>query len=196
MSTAFNIPNITLTADIYWKHQPKEIRALQKLGMEAVDRWKTLALAGFQIDTQCMIYGWDPALVMAMRMSYGYVWYPSLLNASVVNPPGFKQADPNFPTYDPTNPPPGAIIVSIDARDYPEAPDLIAADEAAALAAGQRIGPFLFTDVQGFDIYANAPATSGVSPASVVTLSDGRTFDLIYTPGPFGFSIPHYRLRK
>lgn len=196
MSNVFDLPDITLTADIYWRHQPKEIRALEKLGLQGIEQWKELALAGFQIDTQCMIYGWDPPLVMAMRMSYGYVWYPSLLNANVVNPPGFKQANPNYPAYDPAKPPPGAIIVSVDAKDYPEAPDLVAADEAALEAASQQVGPFLFTDAQGFDIYANAPATSGQSPAKIVTLPDGRVFDLIYTPGPFGFSIPHYRLRK
>jgi hypothetical protein len=102
----------------YWAHQPPAVQALR--GMDEAAREAAamkLATQGYQIDVPIMVWGWDPYQTMLMRQQFGYTWVPSALMPPVEMAPGLQQAG-RVP-YDPTNPPFGAIIVSINPADYP-----------------------------------------------------------------------------
>lgn len=70
-----------------------------------------LANQGYSIDTQIMVWNWDPQMTMQVRENQGYSWVPSFGQSNVPVGPGVS--DPFEPTsYDPANPPPGSIKVS------------------------------------------------------------------------------------
>jgi hypothetical protein len=95
--------------DAYWAAQPAAVQQLrdipdpEKRGALATQ----LAAEGYKIDVPIMMWGWDPAKTMAMRVSDGYTWVPSAYQNPVEVAPGI-----NFPPgkpYDPNNPPPDSI---------------------------------------------------------------------------------------
>jgi hypothetical protein len=115
-------PGATLTSDIYWSAQPPAVRALRNSNGNVSpgdQQSKALALAtqGYKIDVPIMVWGWNPVCMMGMRKDYGYTWVPSALQPNIVIAPGLSM--PGVQAYDPKNPPPGSIIVSLDAKDYP-----------------------------------------------------------------------------
>ncbi len=70
-----------------------------------------LANQGYSIDTQIMVWGWDPQMTMTVRANQGYSWVPSYGQANIPIGPGLSMpGNPN--TYSPGNPPVGAIQVS------------------------------------------------------------------------------------
>jgi len=103
----------------YWLAQPPAVQALQSIS-DFQTRLATamqLATQGYTVDVPIMVWGWDPYLVMSQRQQYGYTWVPSALMAPVTMAPGVTQ--PGAIGYDPNNPPPGAIKVSLKLADYP-----------------------------------------------------------------------------
>jgi hypothetical protein len=105
----------------YWASQPPEI--LTAFGPastlsedDRTNRATVLAQQGFTIDIPIMVWNWDPYLVMTMRASYGYTWVPAALQPPITVAPGLS-----FPgaVYDPNNPPPGSIPVTVNIADYP-----------------------------------------------------------------------------
>jgi hypothetical protein len=70
-----------------------------------------LANQGYSIDTQIMVWGWDPQMTMQVRENQGYSWVPSYGQSNVPVGPGIS--DPYDPvSYNPASPPPGSIKVS------------------------------------------------------------------------------------
>lgn len=111
-------PEATLTPDIYWAAQPPQVRALRAMTSNEVGlAAKQLADQGFIIDVAIMVYQWDPVTVMGIRQQEGFTWVPSGNQPDIPVMPGLSV--PGLPTYDPNNPPPGSIKVSINAADYP-----------------------------------------------------------------------------
>jgi hypothetical protein len=99
--------------DAYWAAQPAAVQVLR--GMqddEAKDRLALqLAGQGYQIDTQIMVWNWDPQMTMQVRANQGYAWVPSFGQSNIPVGPGVS--DPFEPvSYNPGNPPPGSIRVS------------------------------------------------------------------------------------
>lgn len=170
--------------DAYWLSQPPEVRALrgtqptqaQQAGGASGwypmdndlrrDRAIQLAIKGYKIDTQIMVWGWDPFKVQSLRLSFGYKWVPNALQPPVQAAPGL--GGPGITPYDPNNPPGGAIKVSLDLDDYPPFdPPMKEAPAGVAIIPGSPIGmqtlgnlyysvpgdPFLdgmkFTEVRG-----------------------------------------------
>jgi hypothetical protein len=71
----------------------------------------SLANQGYSIDTQIMVWGWDPQMTMTMRENEGYSWVPSYGESNIPVGPGLSMpSDPT--TYNPADPPSGAIQVS------------------------------------------------------------------------------------
>ena len=71
----------------------------------------SLANQGYAIDTQIMVWGWDPQMTMTVRENQGYAWIPSYGQANISVGPGIS--DPyDTSTYNPASPPPGSIRVS------------------------------------------------------------------------------------
>lgn len=93
----------------YWPAQPPAVQALRSL-TDRAGAASRLATQGYLIDIPIMVWGWDPYLVMKMRQDYGYTWVPSALMSPVQLAPGL--VEPGLIPYDPSNPPPGAIIVT------------------------------------------------------------------------------------
>jgi hypothetical protein len=90
--------------DAYWAAQPPEVQKLRDIsGLAARSAMaQTLADQGFKIDTQIMVWGWDPMKTMAVRQMYGYSWTPSW----------GQKIEPT--QNDPSAPPPGTIAVNTD----------------------------------------------------------------------------------
>jgi hypothetical protein len=111
-------PQATLTDAIYWAHQPPAVQSLQTYsGNDIVAKAMGLATQGFTIDVPVMVWHWDPVCTMGYRQEYGYTWVPSALQAAPVIAPGISQ--PGTPSYNPSQPPAGSILVSLNAADYP-----------------------------------------------------------------------------
>jgi hypothetical protein len=99
--------------DAYWNAQPKAVQALRNMpdGEDKDQLALNLANQGYSIDTQIMVWGWDPQMTMTMRANEGYSWVPSYGQANIPVGPGLSM--PEDPTqYNPGNPPAGAIQVS------------------------------------------------------------------------------------
>jgi len=105
-------PEIT-EADAYWDAQPAAVQALRYMpdGQAKDDLALQLANEGYSIDTQIMVWGWDPQMTMQIRENQGYSWVPSYGSANIPVGPGLSMPGESD-TYDPSSPPPGAIIVS------------------------------------------------------------------------------------
>lgn len=100
-------------ADAYWAQQPAAVQALRDMPDSAAKDKLALSLAnqGYAIDTQIMVWGWDPQMTMTVRENQGYSWVPSYGQSNVPVGPGIS--DPFDPiSYDPASPPPGSIQVS------------------------------------------------------------------------------------
>jgi hypothetical protein len=100
-------------ADAYWAQQPAAVQVLR--GMPDDDAKEKLALSlanqGYSIDTQIMVWNWDPQMTMQVRENQGYSWVPSFGQSNVPIGPGLSM--PGVPnSYSPNSPPPGSIQVS------------------------------------------------------------------------------------
>lgn len=104
---------------IYWAAQHPELQALPAISdlSQRIATATQLAMKGFLVDTEIMVYGWDPYLTMVDRAEFGYTWVPSLLQAPPAIAPGVSE--PGVTAYDPNSPPPGSIKVSTNPSDYP-----------------------------------------------------------------------------
>lgn len=73
-----------------------------------------LPIAGtYSLDTQIMVWGWDPYMTTLMRIIQGYTWVPRFGGASVPVAPGLDGSvfNPPLPSYDPGKPPAGSIVL-------------------------------------------------------------------------------------
>ena len=100
-------------ADAYWAQQPAAVQVLR--GMPDDDAKEKLALSlanqGYSIDTQIMVWNWDPQMTMQVRENQGYSWVPSFGQSNVPIGPGLSM--PGVPnSYSPNSPPAGSIQVS------------------------------------------------------------------------------------
>jgi hypothetical protein len=100
-------------ADAYWDAQPVAVQALRNMPDGEAKNQLALSLAnqGYSIDTQIMVWGWDPQMTMTVRENQGYSWVPSYGQANIPVGPGLSMPD-DPTTYSPGNPPAGAIQVS------------------------------------------------------------------------------------
>lgn len=130
---------VTLTPDIYWDSQPIAVQALRAANDESVAA--DLAKQGYAIDHPIMVWGWDPVMVMILRLQEGYTWVPNAMQPNIPIGPGIENVW-NLPSYDPNNPPPGSIKVSVSASDYPPAirPAVVVPQNAPANKVGTKIG--------------------------------------------------------
>jgi hypothetical protein len=71
----------------------------------------SLANQGYPIDTQIMVWNWDPQMTMTVRENQGYAWVPSYGQSNIAVGPGLSMPE-NPSTYNPASPPPGSIRVS------------------------------------------------------------------------------------
>jgi hypothetical protein len=100
-------------ADAYWDAQPAAVQALRNMpdGPAKDQLALNLANQGYSIDTQIMVWGWDPQMTMTVRENQGYSWVPGYGQSNIPVGPGLSMPD-NPSNYNPGNPPPGAIQVS------------------------------------------------------------------------------------
>jgi len=90
--------------DAYWAAQPAAVQQLRNVSTLAgrSELAQSLTDEGYTVDTQIMVWGWDPMKTMSMRQQYGYSWAPA-----------WGQTE--TPTQnDSSSPPPGAIAVNTD----------------------------------------------------------------------------------
>lgn len=97
---------------IYWASKDPRLQKLTDIppnvgGVDPFADRKTGALAlateGLQVDTQTMVWGWDPYLVMILRQQFSVQTVPSLLNAGLIK----VSLDPaDYPAFAPAPPTP------------------------------------------------------------------------------------------
>ena len=110
----------------YRASRDPRIQALYTIA-DPMTRYNTalgLALKGLAIDNEIDVRGADPYLEMLFRENDGITWVPNVLQPNVapgVLPPGVTP-NPPFVPYDPTNPPPGSLLVSTDPAKFPPWP--------------------------------------------------------------------------
>ncbi|MGD1096970.1 MAG: hypothetical protein ABSB35_33885 [Bryobacteraceae bacterium] len=108
--TAAELANMT-PDEAYWAQQPPAVQALQYMPEDQrAAAGQALADQGYSIDVPIMVWGWDPMSTMIQRQIDGYAWVPAAQQSGVQNGPGLNV--PGSPSYDPDNPPAGAIPVS------------------------------------------------------------------------------------
>jgi hypothetical protein len=105
---------VTNEYEAYWASQPPQVQALMNLPTEAerLAMAHELADQGYLIDVPIMVWRWDPLSTMVVRRNQGFTWVPSANQNPVQVMPGLSY--PGLASYDPKNPPPGAIKVSTD----------------------------------------------------------------------------------
>ena len=116
--------------DAYWSSFPPAVRALRpmladltndKISLEAVqEKAFELAVAGYTVDPLVMRYGMDPYFVTVSRKDQGYAWVPAFMEEKNYDAgPGVTHPAPGWRPYDPANPTPRHIKVSLDLADWP-----------------------------------------------------------------------------
>lgn len=120
-------PPLPTSVDTYWEMQPPAVRVLRDLQPEArFEEAEKLRAQGYLIDYPIMVLGWGPLKTMLARVNAGYTWVPSFMQTVTQVIPGMNF--PGVPPYDPNNPPPGSIKVTIDfARGTSDGPAITAA---------------------------------------------------------------------
>lgn len=115
---------------LYWKSLPLAVQRLNpRTNPEMRDESARVALAqqlaesGYLIDVPIMVWGWHAYWTMLIRMEQGFTWVPSANMPNIPVGPGLNF--PGLPAYDPNNPPPGSIRVTLDwAEPKPDPPPL------------------------------------------------------------------------
>lgn len=112
-------PEVTLTNAIYRASLKPAVRNLFNIQDEGerIKEGMRLSAIGESIDVWLMIWWMDAPAIMWARKTAGYTWVPAAGMPPVEAGPG--QGLPGMTPYDPSKMPPGAIKVSVDARDYP-----------------------------------------------------------------------------
>lgn len=182
--------NEQMFKELYWAHQPPDVRKLRNI-FDITDRAvlaMQLAQQGRIIDWPIMVQGDDPFKLMQNRATYGYTWVPNALMAAPRVAPGMVDVGHPNDWYDPNNPPPGAIKVSVNPDDYPpfDPPKPVEHPKPIVPVGnpGNPVGDFLHTfgDV---DYFAFRPEVAFAGSA----FTDARgTFTLKVDKGPFGTS--------
>lgn len=171
---------------IYWAAQPPEVRALENLPRTSVEDAEarfseaiSLAISGETIDKQIHAEGLDPWATMWLRKRYGYTWVPSILQV-----PNFDLAPgtTGMPGkgYDPKNPMPGSITVSLEEADYPAWEQI---PHPPAVIPEARPGEQLTLDIR-------AARAGETSPAGTVWIDEkGQKWVKMTVQVPFGWHI-------
>ncbi len=103
--------------NIYWAHQNHDVQTLRSITDPGLrfNRAVELATKGNVIDTQIHAENLDPFTEMVDRVADGYTWVPNILQVPIPEAPGVNNAGGT--PYDPNNPPPGSVRVSIEIGD-------------------------------------------------------------------------------
>lgn len=186
---------------VYWASQPPAIQAAfgpstapsrwlqpgvvhpavtsaQAAGNALLAQAVALAQAGYTVDPQIDLWGWDPYTTQLGRVQGGYTWVPSLLQPGVKIAPGLNE--PGFVPYNPSAPPAGSIKVSINPADYPAWP----VPPPPLVVARSPVGPLL----TGNTFLANMPESAPFKNGQAITVS-GRVFVFSF---PTIFSQPSW----
>jgi hypothetical protein len=115
---------------------------------------------------------------MKLRIFYGYKWVPNALQPPVQIAPGLTQPGSTLTPYDPNSPPPGAIKVSIDPKDFPPFdPPPPPPQPITVPVGGQAVG----------NLYYNIPGDNSPD-GTLYQDSRGRFVKHVYLT-PFGKSV-------
>lgn len=182
------LPSQADFANEYWNAQPTPLQAARNSPLTQTQCDAFLA-QGLVVDYEIMQLGWDPFLVMLQRLTCGYVWFPNESMPPVTLVPGLQLA--GFVTYNPTDPPNGAISVSLNPADYPPfnpPPAPLPVTDLVGLA----YGPSVLYNYQGksYPTYMSNPGSNNSAIADGGTYTDARgTFTKIVNSTPFGAEI-------
>ena len=170
----------------YWAHFSPEIQTLNdhaKWDSDPIGRLGaaiTLAMHGNVIDKWIMADGNDPFVTMQERISYGFTWVHSILQAPVTVAPGLGL--PGSEPYNAAAVPPGSIKVSIDLDDYPPFVAPVAPPPPTMNSENTPVGFNL-----GGRYYSCNPPNEPTPNGTVITEPRG-TFRKLRADTPFGVS--------
>lgn len=152
----FNASDETAFNNAYMASLDPRIVAMMNISDPAAraTQAQVLALKGLTIDVVLQVWGWSPYKTMALRQMYGYTWVPSALQNPVENAPGLTTG--NLTPYDPNNPPPGSIKVSLNLTDYPPFPiPVLPPVPEQPYVGGLNFGTFYYVNVPAINAHLN-----------------------------------------
>lgn len=176
--------DVTLTPSIYWLSKHPAVQRLRTLRNEECSAEASrLADLGHQIDHAIMVWHWPPDITMYARLTAGYGWVPAANQNPIMGPV-------NFPgnVYDPNDPPPGSIKVSVDAKDYP--PFEVPAPPPPVTAA-TFVGKRLYGNVYTYGPASISAGKYTVQHGQIVT-QDNQEFTAKFVFGLFGPSLEYH----
>lgn len=175
-------PSQTAFDTAYWLAQPAPVRVLKGGNVDSNMTTATnLAVAGYTIDVPIQVWGWDPCLVMKLRVDYGYTWVPSALQPPVNIAPGLTV--PGQLSYDPSHPPGGSIKVSVNANDFP--PFDPPPPAVVSVAITNPVGPLAFA---GGTMYLTVTGDTSADGTKYTDPATGNAFVKHVVATPFGHS--------
>jgi len=147
---------------------------------------QALAAQGVPVDVQIVVWGWDPWKVMSLRQAYGYTWVPALGQPNLQAAPG--ASGPGITPYNPSQPWPGSIKVSLSVADYPAFAPPAPPPAPATLPAGAtlengyvvNVGPLVSGNIYSVGQGDNTPAGFKATTPEGILQKVGPS-------GPFGF---------
>jgi len=169
------IPANPMTPEIYQASLPDIVRTTMQPLAGTPDAWPAaikLSLQGYVIDKAIQVYGWNPVLVMSMRIALGLKFVQSIA----------------------AEPLPGKIKVSLDAADYPAvdippAPPNVT-DMVGTIVVNNQIVPNLLWTMDNVSYFAPGPGCYGPHGVKVQTgqqfVQDGVTYTALVKVGPLG----------
>jgi hypothetical protein len=172
---------VTMTDLDYYQAQPlavqKAIMLQMPVGPDRTAMFAALAAQGFLIDEAIMVLAQSPTELMAERLQDGYTYVPSMLQLMVSIAPGL--AAPGYTAYVPKPPfPPGSIVVSVKASDYPAMAVPVAPPPPPVPYVGSYMG-------NGY--WGASEAAQSLFEAGQTTVQGGVKYAFfVGTDGPFG----------
>lgn len=154
-------PESQLTADIFWKYFPIEVRELRDtLPKERMALAFELLVAGYRIVSDVMIFEVDPVTYINLCYNQGYRHVPVMGQAPVMVAPGVSF--PGLPSYDPNKPPLGSFPISLDPAAYPPVdPPVVLVEPPPGLTL---VGNYMGRGAEGLKLYGAGP---GAAPTTV-----------------------------
>lgn len=150
--------NVTLTQEIYKKSRSLAVQAMMDMPdpIERATKAAELMAAGTILCKEIDIWGMDAAKMMFTWAQLGLPWVPNASQPGLVNVAHLGSTTPT----DLSNPWPGSITVSVDAKDYPaHDPVIVPAKEPMV---GTPYGDGTWSDTStSLDAYARGTLRNG-----------------------------------
>ncbi len=178
-----SLPTESLFNVAYWAAQPL---ALQAAGNNpfSYTQAQILLSQNLPVDNVIMVWGWSPYKVMMLRLYDGYLWVPNAGQPNVSVAPNLTV--PGLASYNASNPPIGAISVSLNLADYPSFVPPAPPPKPVTELVGTAEGIDYPYKGKSYPLFYTNPSTDNSAIPNGGTFTDSRgTFTKVVSPSMF-----------